>query len=95
MYGKDGSFLGSKTYKIIEIKAPNGYEIDSKPIEFKFEYIDDTTPVVTKTISITNKKIPPVKTGDILNIMPLVLMILSIVTAGITYFKKRRVNQYN
>ena len=95
MYGKDGSFLGSKTYKIIEIKAPNGYEIDSKPIEFKFEYIDDTTPVVTKTISITNKKIPPVKTGDILNIMPLVLLILSIVTAGITYFKKRRVNQYN
>lgn len=43
-------------YKMIETVAPVGYVIDTTPIEFSVEFVDDSTPIIEITKSILNEK---------------------------------------
>lgn len=43
-------------YRMIETKAPVGYIIDTTPIEFSVEFVDDSTPIIEITKSILNDK---------------------------------------
>ena len=91
IYDDNGIYKGSKKYTIVEVAAPNGYDLDPTPVEFSFEYKDDQTPVVTKTFDLTNNATPVVKTGDNADMTVIMLALLSVmaVLASVTALHKK------
>lgn len=90
IYDDNGTYKGSKKYKLVETQAPSGYEKDFEPCEFTFEYVNDTTPVVTKTFNVTNT-FPNIKTGDVFDTLPLVVLLsAALVVLWMFLLKKRR-----
>ena len=96
-------YQGSRRYYLVEVKAPEGYELDATPVEIVFEYQDDKTSVVVKTVELTNKPtehIPPVtpptpptvKTGDSVSLTPVILLMISILVLFITVWLKKEEN---
>lgn len=65
----NGKWKSAITYTVVEVKAPDGYLLDSNPKEVTFKYKDGNTKVVEYTLDVTNKeKTPRVpKTGDDFN----------------------------
>lgn len=57
-----GEYQDMISYDLVEVKAPEGYAIDSAKHKYTFEYLDDQTPVVTIQSVIKNHKAPV--TGD-------------------------------
>ncbi len=57
-----GKYQDMISYYLAEVKAPEGYTIDSIKHKYTFEYLDDQTPVVTIQSVIKNHKAPV--TGD-------------------------------
>lgn len=57
-----GKYQDMISYYLVEVKAPEGYTIDSTKYKYTFEYLDDQTPVVTMQNVIKNHKAPV--TGD-------------------------------
>ena len=53
---KDGSYLQEIRYKIVEVEAPQGYILDDTVNEMSFTYVDDKTPVIMQSYSVTNKR---------------------------------------
>ena len=69
IYEKNGRYVASKTYKIVEKRAPAGYEIDNSPMEVRFDSeelkdLSGEVKVVEKIIEVENEKSPTVRTGD-------------------------------
>lgn len=58
----NGEYKESIAYYLTEVKAPAGYNIDSTPHKYTFEYQDEHTPVITIESVIKNHKVPG--TGD-------------------------------
>ena len=57
-----GEYQDMISYYLVEVKAPEGYTIDSTKHKYTFEYLDDQTPVITIQSVIKNHKAPV--TGD-------------------------------
>ena len=64
IYDANGKYLGSKQYTLTEVAAPDGYKLISEPYDIEFEYRDDETEVVERSITIENEKEAPALTGD-------------------------------
>ncbi len=103
IYAENGVYQGSRRYYLVEVKAPEGYELDATPVKIVFEYQDDKTSVVVKTVELTNKPtehIPPVtpptpptvKTGDSVSLTPVILLMISILVLFITVWLKKEEN---
>lgn len=75
-------------YSFIETKAPNGYEINEKPVVFEYTVENISTKQVLKQV---DKKIPTVDTGDHDNVLTNAYMIMGsiIVLIGIVVLRKR------
>lgn len=92
IYDDNGTYKGSRKYSIVEVAAPDGYEVDPAPHEFTFTYQDDKTPVVETTIELTNSASPPsVKTGDQADMKVILLSLFSLIAvlASATVFRKK------
>lgn len=92
IYDANGTYKGSMKYTVVEVAAPSGYELDKTPVEVTFEYQDDKTPVVVKTVDHTNTKTPViVKTGDSLDMAVVMIALLAVIAfiATATVFKRK------
>ena len=99
---KNGKVEKTVEYILVEIKAPNGYELSSKKEEIRFEYKDGKTKVIEIVKEIKNTKSPSgsiptgnsPKTGDSTNIwLPILLAVLSACgIGGVIWYKKKKGN---
>lgn len=89
IYEENGAYRGSKTYRLVETKAPDGYRTDHNPIfiQFETEEIQDlTVNVVEKRVEIENESTPEVQTGDRRQRKPFYLWICSLTVAALGLF---------
>lgn len=99
---KNGKVEKTVEYILVEIKAPNGYELSGKKEEIRFEYKDGKTKVIEIVKEIKNTKSPSgstptgnsPKTGDSTNIwLPILLAVLSACgIGGVIWYKKKKGN---
>jgi len=92
-YGTDG-IKELFEYECVEVKAPEGYELDETPIPVSFELEKDSEPIITVTLEVKNKPIPnqksnAPKTGDATNIIGLLGLVLASLSC-ITWILVRR-----
>lgn len=93
IYDTNGNYLGSRTYTLTEITAPNGYKLNGSPVTVEFQYQDDRTEVVEWNVTVQNEREPEVPTGDKTDLLPLIiLMIFTALTISITIYCKKRDN---
>ncbi len=87
-YDENGVFVAYKTYYLVEVEAPEGYEIDYTPIEIKFDRSRD---LILKVKDMKSAPLP--ETGDSNNYTRLVVM-LTLAFAGliVTYKRKRGIS---
>ena len=91
IYDTNGKYLGSKEYTLTEVMSPNGYMLDSKSQKIKFEYKDDQTGIVEKSMTITNEKEPEVPTGDTNDTTVLLILLLgAALTIGTSIYCKKK-----
>ena len=60
---KDGKVESAVKYTVVEVEAPEGYELDGTPQEVEFAWDDGKNPVVEQEVVFGNKPKAP-KTGD-------------------------------
>lgn len=96
----NGRYSDQLIYKLRESKTADGYKIDSKEYEIKFEYVDDSTPIIEYNLEVENEKekvqpskqlINAPKTGDSNNLLMISsLMAISAITVGVIGYKKKK-----
>jgi len=55
---KEGVFVESLKYSLLETKALEGYELDKTIYEVVFEYVDGETPIIEVGFELTNRLVP-------------------------------------
>lgn len=94
IYDTDGRYLGSKTYTLTEMAAPNGYKLNGSPVTVEFQYKDDKTEIVELNVTVKNEKEAEVPTGDKTDLLPfLILMIGTVLVLGTGIYCKKRDRQ--
>lgn len=89
---KEGNFVEDIKYYVVEIKAAEGYILDSTPHEVVLQYDDNALEIVTYTLSLTNKPTEPKlpQTGDNMNPWLFVGVGLAAISAGVMVFRRKK-----
>ena len=93
-YGTDG-LKKLFDYECVEVAAPEGYELNETPIPVVFEVTEESEPIITVTLEVTNKPIPSVKsdapkTGDVTNVIGLLGLLLASVSCIVWIIVRRK-----